>query len=322
MKGALWHVKNWIMVGHRISWRLSFNTLCAYLYLSRPAKFFYKQSQKKHEFILSYLRKELPDIIQEYKDVHEIVNDGKVPEERIIWTLWWQGEEDAPPLVKACINSIRRNANGAKFVVITKDNYRDYIQIPDFILEKRDRGIISAAQLSDIIRYMLLQEHGGLWLDATIYVSQPIPEEYFSYTFYSQHTKWAETSWVQHNAYHGFVVGSRKGAKLASFMKDMFLGYWKHHDTLVDYLLVDYLITLAMQEYPEIKEEIDNLPFSSERLYDLVGMLDKPFEEEAFDKLSHECIFSKLDWHKKYPTHVGKQVSYYKKLISTYHGKM
>lgn len=310
--GNMWHVKNWFRVGHNISWPLNFHTLFSFLGLSLPCRFFFREAERKHAFILSYLKRELPDVIEKYRHIEELPEDTEIPEKRYIWLLWWQGEETAPPLVRSCISSTRENANGADVVIITKDNFSSYIDIPSYILEKKEKGYISFAQLSDIIRYMLLSRYGGLWLDATVYTASPVPPEYFAYNFFSQHTKPAKhTCWVQNNAYHGFIVASRKGAKLASFMNEMFLEYWKRHDTLVDYLMIDYMITLAMQEFPEIREEIENLPFSSERLYDLVHMLDEPFDEREFCRLKEECIFSKLDWHKKYRTESRGRPTYF-----------
>ena len=314
--GGMWHVKNWFRVGHDISWPLDFHTLFAFLFLSHPCPFFYHQAQKKHEFVLTYLKREMKDTIERYRTREEVLPLSSPPEQRTIWTIWWQGEENAPPLVKACIASMRRKANGAQVVVVTRDNYRDYVDIPDYIFDKKDKDYICFAVLSDIIRFHLLEKYGGLWLDSTIFVSKPIPPGYFQYTFYSQHTKPEEmTCWVQNNAYHIFVIGSQAHAKLVSFTKDMFLDYWKTHDTAVDYLCTDYFFYIAMQEYPEIRREIDALPWSSERLYDLVHLLDEPYDEQHFKALMSECIFSKLDWHRKYKLQAKGNPTYYSKLL-------
>lgn len=315
--GNMWHVKNWFRVGHNISWRLNFHTLLGFLYLSHPRDCFYQQAQKKHEFVLSYLKKEMEPVIEKYRAVPEIPTEKTEPSNRIIWTLWWQGEENAPPLVRACIDTMKKNSNGARLIVITRDNIADYIVLPNYILEKNAKGYICNAALSDIIRYALLEKHGGLWLDSTIFVSKPIPPEYFTYSFFSQHTQPVEkTAWVQNNAYHGFVVGGKPGAKMVSFAKEMFFEYWKTHDTAVDYLMVDYILYLAMREYPEIRQEINSLPWSSERLYELVSLLDSPFDKAHFDQLCDACIFSKLDWHRKYRDTVRGRPTYYHHLLN------
>ena len=144
----------------------------------------------------------------------------------------------------------------------------------------------------------------------------PILHGTFRYDFFSQHTKWQKTCFVQHNLYHGFIIGSRPHAKLVSFAREMFLEYWQTHDTLVDYLMIDYILMIAYQEFPDIKAEIDSLPWSSERLYDLVHMLDTPYDEEEWNKLSEECIFSKLDWHRKYKSEINGKDTYYSHMLT------
>lgn len=56
--------------------------------------------------------------------------------EKIVWTLWWQGEDKAPDIVKACINSMRTNIPYAKVVVLNQFNIQEYIKIPEYIIDK------------------------------------------------------------------------------------------------------------------------------------------------------------------------------------------
>ena len=62
----------------------------------------------------------------------------------------------------------------------------DYLDIPDFIWSKRKADIISRTFFSDIIRLALLYVYGGVWLDATILLSDQLPvqlreQDYFVY---------------------------------------------------------------------------------------------------------------------------------------------
>lgn len=313
----LWHIKNWFRVGHNISWKLDFYTLGGFLFLYHPCKLFFQMAKKKHDFILAFLRQEMNPIISKYKEITDSNASFDASESRTVWTLWWQGEANAPTIVKKCIESMRRNANGAEVIVVTRDNFSQFIQIPEYILRGRMAGWISFAQLSDIIRFLLLEQHGGLWLDSTIYVASPIPENCFLLPFYSQHTHPEKmTCWVQNNLYHGFIIGSRPHAKLVSFAKEVFLDYWKCHDTLVDYLMIDYILMLAYQEFPDVKSEIDSLPWSSEKLYDMVNMLNKPYNRDQFSQLKSECLFSKLDWHIKYKTKKSGEMTLYGFIIN------
>lgn len=99
-----------------------------------------------------------------------------------IWTMWWQGEENAPMLVKRCIRSMRQNSNGANVIVITKDNFKDYVNVPKFILDRVMKEI-TLTHLSDIIRFELINNYGGIWIDSTVYVNDLIPMEIFDFDF-------------------------------------------------------------------------------------------------------------------------------------------
>lgn len=303
-----WLIKNWFRVGHKISWKLSFETLASLLYFVPAFKkeSIYKIVQKKHEFVLSYLKEAYSYRIDQYRDIENIIN---VPINHYIWVMWWQGEDSAPELVRMCINSIRKNANGAEVVVITKDNFSEYADIPEYIIEKHKRGIISFAQLSDIMRVFLISKHGGLWLDSTIYVSQPIPKSIFSKPLYSLHTFLKKTPFIQNDRIHCFVLGGTPGSKPFMFEKDFLSDYWREQEVIVDYYLLDYSIMLQYFELPDIKEMIDGLDYTSEGLYDLVGILDEPYDKEKLDKILSENIFSKLVWNQKHD-HKEKETNY------------
>lgn len=310
--GNWWHFKNWFRVGNRISWKLNFYTLTGYLYFFKPFhhEFFYRQAEKKHAFIIKSLEHDFASIIDKYRNVPE--PEAYIPNETI-WTLWWQGVEAAPPLVKACIRQMQEQ--GRKVIIITKDNYSEYVTVPEYILDKQRKGYMSLAHLSDVIRYTLLTMYGGLWLDSTIFIAGPIPERAFKDRLFTLHTRYAKNPYVQHNLYHIFVFGTCRKEKLVSFITEMFHAYWKEKDTIIDYLMLDYLVMLAYRNFPDIRNEIDSLTYTSERLYDLVGMLNKPYQEEEFGKLKAECTFSKLNWHPKYKTEVKGIPTYYQKLI-------
>ncbi|WP_217152084.1 capsular polysaccharide synthesis protein [Klebsiella pneumoniae] len=91
----------------------------------------------------------------------------------VIWTAWFQGCSDLPPLIFKCIDSFTKIQN-RKVIVIDKNNYSDYIQLPVTIVDKFNKGMISYTAFSEIIRISLLAEYGGLWLDATIFIDKDI----------------------------------------------------------------------------------------------------------------------------------------------------
>lgn len=308
-----WHIKNWFRVGKRFSWSLSFNTLCGLLALNKSGDcFLIRHADKKHEFILDFLEREFSGLIEEYKNVEEAKSSEY---SNAIWTVWWTGRESAPPLVKACLESIERNANGRELIVLSKDNIKEYIELPEYIIALQKSGKMSMANMCDLIRVMLLSEYGGLWLDSTIFAGNEIPKDLFKEPFYSLHTKYSHNCYVQHNLYHIFVLGSIKGGKLVSFVRDLFLEYWKRYDVIIDYFLLDYTLAVAYRNFPDIREEIDNLEYTSERLYDMVNVLSLPYDEGEFIELCSSCLFSKLDWHRKYKEQSKGQMTLFSHVI-------
>lgn len=296
-----WLIKNWFRVGHRISWKLNFEVLASLLYFHPLFKreWVYRIIEKKHEYVLGYLKSHYYTILRKYSAMQSENHTSTPTTEKYIWVMWWQGEENAPELVRMCIDSIRRNSNGASVIVINENNFKDYADIPEYIIEKHRKGIISFAQLSDIMRVFLIARHGGLWLDSTIYISQPIPSSCFESDLFSLHTSYKKTAFVQNDRIHCFVLGGTKGSLIFQYIREFLSAYWKDHDVIIDYYLLDYSIMLAYWNIPWVKDEIDNLEYTSEGLYDLVAILNEPYEKEAVSRILSTNTFSKLIWNQK-----------------------
>ncbi|MBE2169945.1 MULTISPECIES: capsular polysaccharide synthesis protein [unclassified Cobetia] len=92
---------------------------------------------------------------------------------KIIWICWLQGEDQAPPIVKNCIDSWRKNNPEWNVIVITKDNFDYYLEgiIPNKVMHNISGHY---AALSDLIRVALLHNHGGVWADATTFCIKPL----------------------------------------------------------------------------------------------------------------------------------------------------
>ena len=160
--------------------------------INRLSKYF--KNIDANSVIVKFIEKEFKEIIAKYKkntcspavaEIKEIAEKSKTN----IWVFWWQGYENAPALVKKCIDSVRKNAGTHPIILLTKDNWQSYADIPDYIIKKVSAGNISLTHFSDILRMVLLAEHGGLWLDATIFVSQSIPDYCFTLPYFSIHYK-------------------------------------------------------------------------------------------------------------------------------------
>ena len=123
-----------------------------------------------YDAAMGYLRRYAPAV---ERIVPESTDSRKEPERA--FTIWLQGENKAPELVKACFRSMRRNLT-QELVVLDETTLYDWITLPEHIVAKWKEGKIPHAHFSDICRIELLYKHGGLWFDATDYVTAPVPQ--------------------------------------------------------------------------------------------------------------------------------------------------
>lgn len=92
---------------------------------------------------------------------------------KIIWSMWLQGIENAPYIIKHCYHSWLDKNPDWKVIILTNENIPDYLG-KEFKLHTQPGVNIVAA--SDIIRLNLLAKYGGVWADATCFCCQPLDQ--------------------------------------------------------------------------------------------------------------------------------------------------
>ena len=81
------------------------------------------------------------------------INDIESNKSKYVWICWFQGIENAPDIVKKCYESIVKQFGKEKdIVVITDENYNKFVDIPEYIIEKYKKGIITPTHFSEIGR--------------------------------------------------------------------------------------------------------------------------------------------------------------------------
>ena len=222
---------------------------------------------------------------------------GKIP----VWACWWQGLENAPDIVKACLNSVDRNLpeDLCEMHLITLDNVGMYVDFPDWVVDKFNAGKISMTHLSDILRAALLTVYGGMWIDATYFASKPIDRAIFTdMDFYTQ--KCAVPKWddMANGRWACNLMKGSAGNLLYRFMLDAFYEYWKVNDSLIAYFLIDFIIDIAYEELPEVHAMIDDLKPNEPNVFELEDLLPKRFSKEVYDRLTADTCFFKLTYKK------------------------
>lgn len=251
-------------------------------------------SKRKHEIIIKKLEKDYSFVLDKNQNYYV---DTSYNSNAPIWVCWFQGVENAPPLVRICMNSIKESTNHP-VNIISNNNIPEFNVVPNYILEKYNQGFITNAQYSDIVRMALLSEYGGLWIDATIFIPESIPESVFYHEFYTCKRDLHSDSYISDYRWTSFLNGCQKGCIVQKAMCDLFFEYWKKENYLIDYLLVDYFMEVLYRNIPSVKKLVDDLPYNNSQIDELQVLLSEEFNESVFNKLinSKDTFFFKLSW--------------------------
>ena len=242
-----------------------------------------KICEKRHNATREFLEKEFYEFIINYE-----FNTCNQKNSKIIWTLWMQGYENAPELVKSTIDSIRKFAelNNFQFILLEENTIEKYIVFPKLIKEKMDLGVIDYTKISDILRVSLLAKYGGTWVDATIYMKEEFDSSLLLQNYYTIKTVGIEdySPNISNNRWKGFFLSGN--SSLFSFTRDFFFEYYSRYDIAVDYLLIDYIFDMAYKYDEKIKNQMLELEKSNPNLFWLESHLGDKFDQKVWDNIT------------------------------------
>lgn len=241
----------------------------------------------------------------------------QVQSRRIIWICWFQGLEQAPPLVRRCIESVQRNASGAEVVILTDDSINTYLELPAHITEKYAAGLISKAHYSDIVRCALLYQYGGIWMDATLYLTRPIPESFFERDFSSlRYDVLSAEMPISQGGWTIFMLAARAHNSYIKYVLDCLFAYWETHNSMIEYFFTDYALLYAAQKYPSYGELINKQPVMGNHRYLIRQFINRPVDELTCEQLQNDDVgIYKLSHKTKYQQSVNGVETLYGKIL-------
>ena len=280
-------------------------------YISRNIRYFNIIGLAERERCYRKLKRKYKKILTIDKSI--TIDKNKEEKSNKIWICWFQGIENAPELVKACYNSVVKNYNDKEIIVLTEENYKQYVDIPEYILKKWEKGYITFAHFSDILRIELLSKYGGLWLDSTIFTtkkSELVFNEDIDLFVYKQvdldrknQLSIVASSWLMY---------SNKNNNIINLTKKLLHEYWKNYNHIINYNLIHLFFTLSTEVY---KDEWNKVPtFNNISPHILQFELNDDFEEVRFNQIRGMSDFHKLNWRIK----SENKNSYYNYIVDNY----
>lgn len=222
---------------------------------------------------------------------------------RPVWILWLQGIEHAPELVKICIHSVQRALDKDEHIyLLDKNNLFDYIDLPDYIIQKWKRGIIDNTKFSDLIRLRLLNSYGGLWLDATIYFTGNTLPHYIKENKFFMYNIWVNwRSGSEPRISPSWLISSEPANKLLLILEALHHEYWKKENKVVNYYFFHLFWRIVVECFPDEWDQVENILRDPATL--LEHELSCKFDDARFcylkeisdiHKLSYKLPFEKM----------------------------
>lgn len=274
-----------------------------------------KYLQKVYEYIFNIIKPVLfnYESISIEDKLSSVSGISEIP----IWIFWWQGEYEMPFIVKKCYESVYNNIPNEKYKInlITKENYKNYVSIPSYIIEKVEKGKISLTHFSDIIRFNLLYNYGGLWIDSTIYLTSPLKEDIFELDLFTHRRCDMNSNNISQANWAIYIIGGKKNHILFKYIYESLLFYWKIYNKQIDYFLTDNIIAIAYNNLPYIKECINKINYNNPEIFTLDKYMNKEYDGEFFESLKITTNIYKLTYKKKYIDKIQNG-------IETFYGKI
>ncbi len=103
---------------------------------------------------------------------------GKVPRASLadgrkqnVWQLWLQGWADTPPMVSSA-RALNEKANPQlDFHYLNLEEASELVGLNPKVKELYEQGAIRPAGMADLLRLLIVEQMGGIWLDATVVTS-------------------------------------------------------------------------------------------------------------------------------------------------------
>ena len=218
------------------------------------------------------------------------------PNEGPIWVCWWQGEDQMPDIIRLCYASLKKNATGDRPIIfLHSGNYSTYADIPRYILDKFERKLMSITHFTDILRMTLLAKHGGLWIDASVFLSSKMPDSVFEKPYFTCTTP-AYPNSIAQSKYTVFLLGAAAGAPWIVLARDVLYEYWKTSWALLDYMLVNYILTLGLNSIPELQAQIQECVYDTPHMTEIQDRRNDKCDPNLYHRMMSECSFYKLTY--------------------------
>ena len=221
---------------------------------------------------------------------------------RQIFIYWDTGFNNAPILIKKCLDSWIHHNHNWKIIKLNNENIHEYINFDDLIKEKA----ITPTSFSDILRVKLLNKYGGCWCDATTLCRVPLDSWLPQYTeqgFFAFQKPAEErdiSSWFLYSTPGNKIISEwelsvtrfvRQNKRVGFCNQSKTYNQWNSSEQKQHYFWLHYLFNDLVKYNSEFKNQFNLKPVFKEKGHSL--------NKNDFSRKTDEFIASV--WAFKYP---------------------
>jgi len=230
---------------------------------------------------------------------------------KIFWQYWHQGvNSTTSKMVVECLHSVKKHSGDYEVILLTDKTVWDYIELPDFVFEKFGKNGFSFAKLANLIRLNLLSAYGGVWLDATTYLTAPIDKKMLNEDFFAfQRSKIPPPdakmfqkydplyfSWKSNffaGMLNSFMI-AKPDNKIIADLLSIHLAYWEKEEKVEHYYLFQIMFNRMMlhNEWKNLNCEI----IGDTDCHKLQIMSLDKFDRQLFDEIAKKSNIHKLTY--------------------------
>ncbi|SDQ08207.1 Capsular polysaccharide synthesis protein [Streptococcus equinus] len=229
-----------------------------------------------------------------------------------VWVMWLQGIENAPDIVKVCYKSLISNLSDREIILLTEDNYREYVTFPDYIQNKIDKGMIGNAHMSDLLRLELLEKYGGTWIDATVFISDKNIPDYILNSDFFMYQKLKPALDGNPLSVSNWLITSTTYNPILMMTKELLYEYWKKHDSAIHYFIFHMFFQLVIENFEDEWKKV--VPVSSSTPHILLLRLFDSYDDRIMEGILYQSSIHKLTY-KFSKSDIEKARTFYKKIL-------
>jgi hypothetical protein len=220
---------------------------------------------------------------------------AEIPE--TIWQFWDNPKEkETPEIVESCIKNADKFKGNFEHKVLNNYTIENYSDLPDYIMDKFKKGHIGYAHFSDLLRLNLLKNHGGIWLDATGYMTNFVPKNIIDEDFFVFLV--GDLTYLPYSFMQNCFIRAKKGSYLCKAWYNMCVEYWKNENKAIDYFQHQLMFKTLIANNPTAKNLFNKMPHISEdETHQLVGdNLFKRFDDNEWERIKTMSFFQKVTY--------------------------